>query len=122
MDTNKDGVVDETEFTSTGGSKAEFKHFDKNSDGVLDAGELSVRTAAKQRARKTMERRAQVSSSLRSGEESEALMVSWKKGRAAPEGLMEASVAAISGEGQEPMIATAESEDAAALTAAKALP
>merc|ERR1719272_2681861 len=45
MDTNKDGFVDEGEFIAGGGKKEDFDKYDRNGDGVLDAGELEDRAA-----------------------------------------------------------------------------
>jgi len=36
LDTNKDGVVDKTEFAAAGGTEEEFIKYDTNKDVVLD--------------------------------------------------------------------------------------
>merc|ERR1712166_38204 len=50
MDSNKNGVVDSAEFAAAGGTKKEFNRYDRNGDGVLDADEMALRSAAKQKA------------------------------------------------------------------------
>ena len=50
MDTNKDGVVDSAEFAAAAGTKQEFNRCDKGGGGVLDADEMALRSAAKQKA------------------------------------------------------------------------
>merc|ERR1719253_2313582 len=40
MDTNKDGVIDESEFLAAGRTIEEFKRLDVNGDGLLDAHDL----------------------------------------------------------------------------------
>jgi len=42
MDTNTDGVVDESEFEAGGGSKQEFAKYDLNGDKVLDADDMDL--------------------------------------------------------------------------------
>jgi len=43
-------VVDSAEFAAAGGTKEEFNRYDRNGDGVLDADEMALRSAAKQKA------------------------------------------------------------------------
>ena len=77
--------------------------FDKNSDGVLDAEELSVRTGAKQRAGKVMEKRARDAQG-----NSSPIMSSAEEGAAAAEaGAATAEEGAATTQAGEASVATA---------------
>ena len=50
LDTNNDGVVDESEFVAGGGTKQEFAALDVSKDGALDHHEIGLYAAQLHRA------------------------------------------------------------------------